>query len=377
MGPKEFLTEIAKRAISKRASDIHLKPGNYPVLRVDGELQREMDFDILKVDFLQDIVSEIVPKKKWPILEEKGSVDFALGLSGVGRFRVNVFRQRGSYAVAMRYIPFEVPPFEELNLPEVILKLALEKRGLILVTGITGSGKSTTLASMLKYIASNRNVNIITLEDPIEYLLKDDLAIISQRELGDDFDDFASALKFALRQDPDVIMVGEMRDLETIRTAILAAETGHLVLSTLHTLDAPETINRIISVFPSHEQEDVRYRLAGILRAIISQRLIPKLGGGRVPACEILINTAAVRECIIDPNRLLEVKALMEKGKEVYGMQTFDQSLLDLYNRGLISLEDTLGNATNPDDLLLKIKGISQVSGDVTSSGHKIDRFGI
>ncbi|MGB9668128.1 MAG: type IV pilus twitching motility protein PilT [Thermosulfidibacteraceae bacterium] len=327
MGPKEFLTEIAKRAISKRASDIHLKPGNYPVLRVDGELQREMDFDILKVDFLQDIVSEIVPKKKWPILEEKGSVDFALGLSGVGRFRVNVFRQRGSYAVAMRYIPFEVPPFEELNLPEVILKLALEKRGLILVTGITGSGKSTTLASMLKYIASNRNVNIITLEDPIEYLLKDDLAIISQRELGDDFDDFASALKFALRQDPDVIMVGEMRDLETIRTAILAAETGHLVLSTLHTLDAPETINRIISVFPSHEQEDVRYRLAGILRAIISQRLIPKLGGGRVPACEILINTAAVRECIIDPNRLLEVKALMEKGKEVYGMQTFDQSL--------------------------------------------------
>ena len=376
MEAKEFLIKIAERAISKRASDIHIKPGNYPVLRIDGDLYREEDFGLVKVDFMAELVSEIMPARKSRDFEEKGSVDFALGLSGIGRFRVNVFKQRGSYAIAMRYIPFEVPPFEELNLPEVILKIALERRGLVLVTGVTGSGKSTTLASMLKYIAKNRRVNIITLEDPIEYLLKDDLAIISQRELGDDFDDFASALKSALRQDPDVIMVGEMRDLETIRTAILAAETGHLVLSTLHTLDAPETINRIISAFPSHEQADVRYRLAGVLKAIISQRLVQRIGGGRVPACEILINTATVRECIIDPDKLLEIKSIIERGKEVYGMQTFDQSLLELYSKGLITLEEALNNATNPDDMILKVRGITQVGTEPTQ-GTSFDRFGI
>lgn len=382
MEPMELLVEIVKRALANKASDIHIKPGSPPVYRIDGEIVKDKEFDRMKVDVVSAMVEAIVPDRKKKEFYLKGAVDFGFSLSGIGRFRVNAYKQRGSYAVTMRYIPFEVPQFETLNLPDVVLKIALEKRGLILVTGVTGSGKSTTLAAMINYIVKNRNVNVITLEDPIEYLLRDDIGIISQRELGEDFDDFATALKHALRQDPDVIMVGEMRDIETIRTAILAAETGHLVLSTLHTLDAPETINRIISAFPPHEQEDVRYRLAGVLRAIISQRLIPKVGGGRVPACEILINTLAVRDCIIDPDRLLEVRSLMEKGKEVYGMQTFDQSLLDLYKRGLITLDDLLSNASNPDDLLLKIKGISGTGENVpevsdTRDFIKVDRFGI
>ncbi len=376
--PDELL-DILARSTELRASDVHLRAGRPPIVRIDGILRPLDGFSPLSLEGMKRIASSILPPKKEVDLREHGSADFALSVSGIGRFRVNLFLQRNTYALAMRHVPFEVPEFEELNLPAVVKKIAdTERRGLVLVTGITGSGKSTTLAAFLKHIARTRAVNIITIEDPIEYLIPDARAIVSQRELGSDFSDFAQALRAALRQDPDVIMVGEMRDLETIRTALLAAETGHLVLSTLHTLDAPETIHRIIAAYPPHEQETVRLQLASVLRATISQRLLPKVGGGRVPACEVMINTAAIRECILNPERFADIRPLIEKGKEVYGSQTFDQSLYDLYKAGLISYEDALAAASNPDDFRLRVKGI--VSGadmleDVTKGGFKIEKF--
>ncbi len=355
----ERLKSIAEKAVETKASDIHLKVGRKPVFRIDGELKEQSEFEVITQDFMKELVAQTLPKRRERDLEEHGSADFAISISGVGRFRANLFLQRNTYAMVLRIVPFDVPEFEELNLPPVIKKLAEEeRRGLVLVTGITGSGKSTTLAAMIKHIAKTRPVNIITIEDPIEYLISDEKAIISQRELGSDFSTFAYALRAALRQDPDVIMVGEMRDLETIRTALLAAETGHLVLSTLHTLDAPETINRIITAYPPHEQESVRLQLASVLRATISQRLLAKVGGGRVPACEVMINTPAIKECILNPEKFDEIRALIEKGKEAYGTQTFDQSLYDLYQAGLITYEEALANATNRDDFELRVKGI-------------------
>ncbi len=375
MYPKE-LEAIAERAVECRASDIHLRVGSKPLFRIDGELVRQEEFEVVDVELMKTIVDGILPERKKKDIEIQGSADFAIGISGVGRFRVNLFLQRGTYAIVMRIVPFDVPDFEELNLPEVIRRIAdQERRGLILVTGITGSGKSTTLAAMIKYIAKNRPVNIITIEDPIEYLISDAKGIVSQRELGTDFHDFAQALRAALRQDPDVIMVGEMRDLETIRTALLAAETGHLVLSTLHTLDAPETVNRIIGAYPPHEQESVRLQLASVLRATISQRLIPKVGGGRVPACEVMINTPAIKECILNPEKFDEIRVLIEKGKEAYGTQTFDQSLYDLYKRGLITYEDALANATNRDDFELRVKGIMSTAEMMGGADSNITKF--
>ena len=355
----ELIKAIAERSVRLKASDIHLKVGRRPVFRIDGRLEVQEEFEPFDAEGMKRLVDLILPDNKREDLKRQGSADFALSISGVGRFRVNLFQQRGTYAVAMRFVPFDVPDFEELNLPPVVKEIAArERRGLVLVTGITGSGKSTTLAAMLKYIAKHRAVNIITIEDPIEYLISDDKAIVSQRELGNDFFDFAQALRAALRQDPDVIMVGEMRDLDTIRTALLAAETGHLVFSTLHTLDAKETINRIIAAYPPHEQEGVRLQLASVLRATISQRLLPKVGGGRVPACEVMLNTPAIKECILNPEKFDEINVLIEKGKEAYGTQTFDQSLYDLYKKGLITYEDALANATNRDDFELRVKGI-------------------
>ncbi len=357
--PAELL-RILEKAVEAKASDVHLKVGNPPVLRIDGELKRLEGFEPFTIDGLNAIVEAIITERAKKQVEVQGSADFALTVPGLARFRVNLFLQRNTYAMALRYVPYEVPDFEELNLPPVIKEIAdKERRGLILVTGITGSGKSTTLAAFLKYIAKTRPVNIITIEDPIEYLISDDKAIVSQRELGSDFYDFAQALRAALRQDPDVIMVGEMRDLETIKTALLAAETGHLVLSTLHTLDAAETINRIIAAYPPYEQETVRLQLASVLRATISQRLLRKVGGGRVPACEIMINTGAIKECILNPEKFDEIKALIEKGKDAYGTQTFDQSLYDLYSRGLITFEEAIANASNPDDFRLRVRGIT------------------
>jgi twitching motility protein PilT len=276
---------------------------------------------------------------------------------------VNIFTQRDSIGIVLRTISVNPPTIAELNLPAVIEKVALEPRGLVLVTGTTGSGKSTTLAGMVNHINKSRNCHIITIEDPIEFLHRDKKAIINQREVGQDTGSFAAALRVALRQDPDVILVGEMRDLETIEIAILAAETGHLVFSTLHTLDAQETINRIISVFSFEQQKQIRLQLSMIIKGIVSQRLVPTADGkGRVPATEVMISTARIRECIAEPTKTRELHDAISQGHSTYGMQTFDQSLMSLFRTGTITYDEALRNATNPDDFALKVSGISGTS---------------
>jgi twitching motility protein PilT len=289
--------------------------------------------------------------------------DLAYGIAGLGRFRVNVFQQRGTVGVVFRVIPFGVKTIDQLVLPKVVESIANEQRGLILVTGTTGSGKSTTLAAMIEHINSARTCHIMTIEDPIEFLIRDRRSIVNQREIGVDTQTFAAALRAALRQDPDVILVGEMRDFETIETALTAAETGHLVLSTLHTLDATETINRIISVFPPYQQKQVRIQLASILKAVISQRLVPRADGkGRVPALEVMIATARVRECIGDKDRTKELHDCIAKGFTTYGMQTFDQSLMHLVKQNLVTYEEALKHVSNADDFALRFRGIASTS---------------
>ncbi|MGH7473465.1 MAG: type IV pilus twitching motility protein PilT, partial [Candidatus Methylomirabilales bacterium] len=284
-------------------------------------------------------------------------------IPGLGRFRVNIFQQRSTIGMVMRVIPIKIQTIEELNLPPVVEKLAMESRGLILVTGATGTGKTTTLASMVEHMNTHRSSHIITIEDPIEYLIRDKKSLVNQREVGTDTDSFADALRSAMRQDPDIILVGEMRDYETISTAILAAETGHLVLSTLHTVDATETINRIISVYPPYQQRQVRLQLASLLRGIISMRLVPRADGrGRVPAAEIMVVTQTIRECVVDPDKTRKIPDFIAAGQSQYGMQTFDQSLMVLYKRSLITYEEALLWASNPDDFALKVRGIEASS---------------
>jgi len=354
------LNQILQKALEKKASDVHLKAGLPPIYRIDGRLVAFNEAGKLSPDDVSKMVLGIMNPMQKETFKRDSQIDLAYGVPGIGRFRVNIFRQRGTIGGVFRAIPFGVAGIDQLNLPKVVEKLALEERGLILVTGTTGSGKSTTLASMIDFINSRITKHIITIEDPIEYLLRDKKSVVNQREVGVDTPSFGAALRAALREDPDVIMVGEMRDLETIETALLAAETGHLVLSTLHTLDAPETINRIIAVFPPYQQRQVRIQLGSILKGVISQRLVPKADGkGRVPAVEIMISTGAITECIIDKDRTKEIRDFIAKGYTSYGMQTFDQSLLWLYSKGFITLEEALKQATNPDDLSLKIKGIS------------------
>jgi len=313
----------------------------------------------------------------------------AYSAPGMGRFRLNVFQQRGTIGLVFRVVPTKILTVEELNLPSVLERLTMEQRGLILVTGTTGSGKSTTLASMIDFINRNRTDNVITIEDPIEYLHRDRKSVVSQREVGTDTESFSVALRSALRQDPDVILVGEMRDFETISTALVAAETGHLVLSTLHTLDATETINRIVSVFPPYQQKQVRMQLAAVLKGIVSMRLVPRADGqGRVPAVEIMIATQTIRECIVDPDKTRKIPDVIAAGLSQYGMQTFDQSLFGLYQKGLVTYEEALRWCTNPEDFTLKVKGI-QSTADLTWEAEqkakeaaqpppqfKIDRFG-
>jgi twitching motility protein PilT len=276
---------------------------------------------------------------------------------------VNIFQQRGTIGIVLRVIPFGVKSVQELNLPEVVETISREHRGLILVTGTTGSGKSTTLAAMIEQINSERTSHIMTIEDPIEFLIRDRRSIVNQREIGVDTHSFANALRGALRQDPDVILVGEMRDFETIETALTAAETGHLVMSTLHTLDATETINRIISVFPPYQQKQVRLQLSTVLKAVISQRLVPRADGkGRVPALEVLVSTGLVRELIADRDRTKEISEAIAKGHTTYGMQSFDQSLMQLVKEGLVTYEEALKNVSNPDDFALRYRGIASTS---------------
>jgi len=357
------LDEILKVALKGGASDIHLKSGLPPMFRVDGALVPLKNGERLLPEEMAKIAQQIMNDVQRARFEEKRECDLAYGIAGLGRFRVNVFQQRGTVGIVFRVIPFGVKTMEQLHLPKVIEKIAMEHRGLILVTGTTGSGKSTTLASMIDYINTNRTCHIMTIEDPIEFLIRDRRSIVNQREIGVDTQTFSNALRAALRQDPDVILVGEMRDFETIETAITAAETGHLVMSTLHTLDATETINRIISVFPPYQQKQVRLQLSSILRAVISQRLVPRADGkGRVPALEVMIASARVKECISDKDRTKEIHDSISKGYTAYGMQTFDQSLMAHVKNGLITYDEALKHVSNRDDFALRFKGIASTS---------------
>jgi len=360
------INDLLKMAIERKASDLHLKVGSHPVLRIDGELTSLGELKRLMQEDTIAMAFSIMNARQKQRFKEDLELDIAYSVPGLGRFRCNVFQQRGAVGLVMRVIPARIMSVRELMLPSVIERICEERRGLVLCTGTTGSGKSTTLASMIDYINNTRGEHIMTIEDPIEFLHRDKKSIVNQREVDVDTHGFASALRAALRQDPDVVLVGEMRDFETIETALLAAETGHLVFSTLHTLDATETVNRIISVFPPHHQKQIRIQLSQVLKAIISLRLVPRADGiGRVPAAEVLISTAYIRECIENKEKTKYIREQIALGTSQYGMQTFDQSLFQLYKSGLITLEDALLRATNPDEFKLKIQGV-QFTADVS-----------
>ncbi|HET8541729.1 MAG TPA: type IV pilus twitching motility protein PilT [Anaeromyxobacter sp.] len=366
------LNEILQIALRAGASDIHLKAGLPPMFRVDGALVPLKDARRMPPEEIGRMAFGIMNDYQKEKYKQTNEVDLAYGVPGLGRFRVNVFQQRGTLGVVLRVIPFKISTIEQLMLPKVLEKVAGEQRGLVLVTGTTGSGKSTTLASMIDHINATETCHIMTIEDPIEFLIRDKRSIVNQREVGVDTMSFGQALKSALRQDPDVILVGEMRDLETIETALTAAETGHLVMSTLHTLDATETINRIISAFPPYQQKQVRLQLGSVLKAVISQRLVPRADGkGRVPAIEVLLATARVRELVEDKDRTKEIPDAIAQGHVTYGMQTFDQSLMALLKGGMISYEEALRQATNPDDFALRVSGISGTSDSKWDSFEK------
>jgi len=379
------INELLRKANAMEASDLHIKVGSPPILRIYGELTPLTSEKKISNEDATKIALSVMAPTQVDLFKRKNDMDLAYSVPGLGRFRCNIFMQRGTVGIVFRVIPMRIPTIEELQLPEVIRKIATEQRGLILVTGTTGSGKSTTLASMIDFINSTRTEHIMTIEDPIEYLHRDKKSIINQREIGNDTESFSKALRQALRQDPDVILVGEMRDFETIQTSLVAAETGHLVLSTLHTIDAMETVNRIIAVFPPYQHKQVRMQLASVLKSIISMRLVPRADGkGRVPAVEVLIATATVKDCILDPDKTKTLSDIIEQGAIHYGMQSFDQSLFSLFKSGLITYEEALRRATNPDDFVLKVKGIQSTS-DLSLEGFdrkpddndqmKIERF--
>jgi twitching motility protein PilT len=353
------IDDLLRRAVESRASDLHLKVGNHPYLRVDGLLNAITEVPRITPEEMLSMAFSMMTNRQKQKFKETAELDMAYGVAGLGRFRVNVFQQRGNVGMVLRVIPTKIRTLEELELPRVLATVCEEQRGLVLCTGTTGSGKSTTLAAMIDRINSLRPEHIITIEDPIEYLHRDKKGFINQREVEVDTSSFSTALRAALRQDPDVVLVGEMRDLETISTALLAAETGHLVLSTLHTLDATETIQRIIAVFPPPEQKQIRLQLASTLKAVISQRLVRKGdGSGRVPACEVMIATGYIRDCVMNPDKTRMIRDAIAAGTSQYGMQTFDQSLFDLYSRNLITLEEALTRASNPDDFRLRVQGV-------------------
>jgi len=370
------MSDILALALKARASDIHLKAGLPPIYRIDGTLRPLPKAPRVSPETTRNVAYSIMNDKQRARFEDVHEVDLSYGVPGLGRFRVNVFSQRGSVSLVFRAIPVDTKDLDELNIPPILKKLSVEPRGLILVTGATGSGKSTTLAAMIDYINSHRTAHVVTIEDPIEFLHRDKMCIINQREVGFDTESFDVALRAALRQDPDVILVGEMRDFETIETALTAAETGHLVLSTLHTVDAPDTINRIVSAFPPYQQRQVRMQLASVLKGIVSQRLVPRADGkGRVPAVEVLISTARTREMIDDKDKTKQLRDTIQQGYVSYGMQTFDQSLMGLLKKKLITFEEALRQCSNPDDFKLKVSGISSTS-DLTWEDFEKDGEG-
>jgi twitching motility protein PilT len=355
------LVEILTAAVKKEASDIHLKAGLVPVIRKHGKLRPlAPDLQPLTSAQVEEMALSILDDDQKTVFARAKEIDIGYGVSGLGRFRINVFRQRGSVRMVIRAIPIGVPTIEQLNLPSVIKKIADNERGLILVTGVTGSGKSSTLAGMIDWINNNKNKHILTIEDPIEFLIRDRKSIISQRELGQDTLTFSAALRAALRQDPDVILIGEMRDRETIEIALTAAETGHLVLSTVHTLDATETVNRILAAFEPHQHDQIRRQLAGVLKAVISQRLARKKDkNGFVPAVEILIGSQRVKEMIEDPEKTASLPTAIEEGRVTTGSQTFDQSLMDLLMQDLIDYDEALRLSTQPEDFQLRYSGVA------------------
>jgi twitching motility protein PilT len=349
------IDQLLRQAVDGGASDVHIKVGSPPYVRVDGRLIKT-GFDTVSPAETERVAFAIMPKQRAEEFIAIGEADFAYSVAGLGRFRVNVMRQRGSVGLVLRRVQQSIPSFEELGLPPAVRRLAENPRGLVLVTGPTGSGKTTTLACMIDHINTTMSRHIVTVEDPIEVLHSDKESIVNQREIGTDTVDFASALKRVLRQDPDVILVGEMRDTETVKTALSAAETGHLVFSTLHTISATETINRVIDFFPPHEQKQVRMSMAGSLRGIVSQRLVERRDAqGRLPAVEVLVSTGRVFDKVVNADETHEIEQIIAEG-EYYGMQTFDQSLLSLYKRGAIDLREALSASSRPHDLRLMIE---------------------
>jgi twitching motility protein PilT len=360
------INDLLKIAVERKASDLHLKVGSHPVIRVDGDLTSLSDLKRLMQEDTIAMAFSIMNARQKQRFKEEFELDIAYSVPGLGRFRCNVFQQRGAVGLVLRVIPARIQSIRELMLPNVMEKICEERRGLILCTGTTGSGKSTSLAAMIDYINSTRTEHIMTIEDPIEFLHRDKKSIVNQREIDVDTRAFSPALRSALRQDPDVILVGEMRDYETIETALLAAETGHLVFSTLHTLDAAETINRIISVFPPHHQKQIRIQLGQVLKSVVSLRLLPRADGiGRVPAVEVLITTPYIRDCIENKEKTKYIREQIALGTSQYGMQTFDQSLYQLYKSGLITLDEAMRRASNPDEFKLKIQGV-QFTADIS-----------
>jgi twitching motility protein PilT len=354
--------EMIQQMLNNNASDIHLRVGLRPTLRIDGRLHPADDQVLMPAD-MEKILGQILTETQLQKFHQKREMDLALSISKMGRFRINLYKQRGTVGIAIRQVNTIIPTFEELNLPTIVRDISNARHGLIIVTGTTGSGKSTTLASMIEYINSSRAENILTIEDPIEYIYRDKKSIISQREVGGDTDSFANALRHAFRQDPDIVLIGEIRDADTMGIALTAADTGHLVLTTLHTMNAVETISRIISFFPPHQHQQIRLLLAGTLKSVVCQKLLPRSDGpGRVPAVEIMVSTASIRECIIDQMKTPQILDLIESGAIQYGMQSFDQSLMKLFRSGMISYEEAIAHSTNPDDFDLRCKGITSAS---------------
>ena len=361
---------VLQQLVQRNASDLHLKVGRPPTLRLHGDLV-PLDHPALRPEDLKGLAEQLMTPRQVKEFTENKECDFAIGVPGIGRFRCNVYQQRGSLCYAMRAIPYQARTIKELNLPSVLEDLALKPRGLVLVTGITGSGKSTCLAAMIQHINEGRRANVITIEDPIEFLHRDINCHINQREVGTDTATFGQALRRVLRQDPDVILIGEIRDLETLDTALKAADTGHLVFSTLHTTDATQTINRVLSFYPPHQQGEVRFSLASALQAVISLRLVPRADrAGRIPAVEVLINTAAVRDNVRDMEKTLNIPDLIKEGAVQYGMQSFDQSLMQLYSSGKISYESAVFYATSPAEFALRVQGVAGTS-DTSWSGFE------